>query len=414
MRASCWTIVVVILASLLACERGPKEKSTHSPENAAEDAKPSKDAVDASRRSNDSATADVQLQTPEMSPYICDGDGGLVHPRSPEKDFEKPPLERSKHTKTASEVRRYFNGTLPEAASFLTAASHLRPGRSIPSELFALLKEDVVLHLGTIHPADEFGESTISVTVLADYRPVEAVYKKWNGERTKVERRIESTGARFKVDEDIELVDIVIPAERFEFRGIVDLGVGFRVDGEVEVSPRFERIRLYRGSYDRDRHPCVELGSSELDELSDLEKTVDRKTRVLDAMVYPAEGLSSYSQLDAFRVSPGETIRMRYVLPAYSGDRPKPFALVPLVNGRPLDWRRFVVARLHPDEFAYPPAVKRGEFEVKIPDEPGEYEVQLGTWYDPFLLPSDEPGHGIRILDTTGAWGSNLVTLVAK
>ena len=366
-----------------------------------------KDVQADSQRMSDEPPSDTENRD-NLSSYICDEDGGWVHPPAPDKNFEKPELQRSKTAMTVGEIRNHFRGELPEAGSMMTAAPHLRPGTKIPRELYALLREDVVLHLATIHPTDRLDDAVLTLTVLVNYRPVTATYEKWNDSRTRVLESVRETGATFDVSRDVELVDVTVPADRFQYRGIHDLAVMYKVDGDVEVGPRLRRMRLYRGSYDRPPHPCLEMGMAKPEPLSEFEKEIDRHSDFVYSLVYP-KGVDEYSDLKRVEARPGETVEVSYVLRTYPGDEVKPYALVPLLNGRPVDWRDYVVARKTPDRFAFSPATKRGTFEVQLPDEPGEYELQLGTWYNPFLLPSDRPGHGIRA-EGFPARGSNTFT----
>lgn len=352
----------------------------------------SKQPGDSSFHDTDDASDVDAVHESQRSPYICDESGGeVIHPES-EEEFQKPPLKPVDAEKTRSEILGDFNGDLLDRTTRLSAPARLRPGDGRPEVLYANPDEDVVLYFATITGVDDIGDTELTLAMTVNYRPVEAEFRHWNGDRTEIVEQQTGSGAVFDLDEDVELVDIEIDGDNLPDGQINDLGLGYYTTGDLEFIPIFKRIRVVQGGYDRPTHPCLEMGTekewSEREEELYLAFPHAPTTALLSP---PTENWTPGEQ--PISVEPGESVRLDYSLLVSSTDFHEPTAVVPLVNGRATDWRRLIV---RPPTPSGRDIADRGILDIELPEEPGIHEIRLATWVDPFLLPDDDPHENIE------------------
>lgn len=342
--------------------------------------------------------------SPARSPYVCDHDGGeVIHPES-NQEFEKPPIEQNDGPKTRSDILRAFGGDLPESAAYTGTPERLhRQILGAQEELYANADEDIVLHFASILGVDDLGDSTLDLTVVVNYRPVQARFVHRSQDRSEILDETVGSGAEIPVDDEIELVDIEIDADQLPNGQVYDLGFGYGGTGDVSLHRTYRRFRVYQGGYDRPIHRCLEFKEDQ--PLNQREQEIVDGTGALRAGLVVPKSSPNWSPEDGpIAARPGETVTLQYAANTPSTDHPVAMAFVPLLDNEPLDWRTFFVA---PENDLYS-AATRGTFEVTLPTEPGIHHVRLGTWKDPFLLPADEPGHGIEIHGFPGR-GTNTI-----
>lgn len=346
----------------------------------------------------------------DNEPYVCGSDSSDVHYRPQPNGFAIPDRQDHGGPRTIDQIESFFGEQLPEEAEFWSLANAHEPDDN-SNEGFAVPGDDVKLHFGAIHPRDRYGDSTLRVSVLLNYQPVEALYEHFSPSRNVRRDKVVDTHATFPIGGAVELVDITIPAEAFERTGRYDLGLKWGSDGPVHFSGGTDVIRLYYGGCTPPSHPCAERG--ELETVNKDERAIAKKY-FASGYVYPAGEHSNRLPLERITLSEGKRVEVAYSLHA-SDEFPIVSVVIPFINGKPLDRRRYVqVARK--DGSAPPPVVgHRGRMKIDIPEQPGTYEVYLGIWNFPFLEPGFDPGFGIGELPRYRPdRGTNAVTYVVK
>jgi len=328
------------------------------------------------------------------SPYICDADGGRVKRPAPDREFEKPERPDPGRAPTAESIEAEFGSEIPAAGSILNAPKRLEPGNSRAEGLYAYAdpprEESVVLHFASLHPkgAEVDGEQ-VSLTLLLNYRPVEATFTHYSDDRSEVLERVEGSSAQFPIDGPAEIFDLRVPSEEFRDGFIHDLALGYQWGGgEMHEITKFRRIRVYYGGYRRPAHDCLPLGNRQRRTDRDEALKSIGETAVIAPKDADAGEASRDSAIPARR---GEEITVEYRLTTAVSGRYRPTAMIPLVDGKPLGGPRFVVALPNRPRTAFN-ITDQGSFTVEMPETSGEHVVQLGTWRDPYLQPDDEPG----------------------
>lgn len=286
----------------------------------------------------------------------------------------------------------------------VAADPRLGGGMKIPDRLYARSLEDVRIYFASLHSASSFENSKLTLTLLVDYRPVDVVFEHLSEDRNRVIERSVGSGAQFPIDEDVEIVDITLPAEEIARDGVHDLGIAYRFETPIEEYASAYPIRLFRAGYERPLHPCFPMGK--IGSTLEAVKKIVSSDGPFDAFVYPSSGFAKYEDLHSLKASPGESVEIRWVLEGFRTDYHMPMVLVPLLNGKALDWREFVIA--HSVDVGIAPTTAKGTLDLELPHKPGVYELHLGTWTSPFLLPDDRPGRGIRMRDHN-RYGSNVL-----
>lgn len=325
------------------------------------------------------------------SPYLCDEDGGTVWYEPSLETFAPPDREGGGPT-TRDEWIEEFNGQLPESAKSISAAPELEPGGRVPQTLFAELDQDVRLHLTTVHPRDHYERARLAVSVLVNYEPVQAVFEHYTPNRERVRKIEQGEGVYWPITGDVEVVDIVIPPDAFARPGMYDIALFNTVAVPGRDTLAIRRFRLYRGDYRRQPHECLRVG--EIRDMTPRENEIRQFALQLQALLYLPDKTPTELQ-GPLSAEPGETVQVDYALLPVDDEVVRPFALVPFLNGQPLDWREFVVAPggeswADPGEVAH-----RGQFEVTLPGEPGVYNLMLAAWPYPFLEGGEVVGAGV-------------------
>ncbi len=340
------------------------------------------------------------LEGPD-SDYICSVENGVVRDSREYSMFGVPEPEGEVGPFTAADLYDELESGLPDGAFLNRATASGELGARVGSkELYARSGQDVHLYFGYVNERDTHPGTKMRSTVFVNYSHVQATYKNLSRDRTEVERESEGKTFQFTVDDDVELLDIIIPAEAFDRAGQYDIAVVSEAVGEnpAEYGGASEIFRLYHEGFEKPDHPCLVQG--QLVERSPLEEEMLQwhELRSFGFTVYPTSATTMLEILEDVVVDPGETIEFRhFVGPSFNGVYPTAFVAIPLIGGK---------AAGEPIYGTTPPALTseesrmvahRGSLEITAPTEPGTYEFEIMAWAEPFLAPGDQPAPGIGV-----------------
>jgi len=389
--------------------RDSHEPETIPPDTPARDGPPNDgDDEDGANPTEHILACNVDIE-PQPTSYVCsDGENGRVSYTSEKERLPAPDDDFEGGPSTVGEIRERFGGTLPEKGNSLTLAERHRPDAPL-SRGFAEPGEGALIHFGTIHPRDEYGDSTVKVAALLNYRPVEGVYEHYNDDRSDLLERQEGISGTVSIDSEAELVDITLPAEAFDGPGRYDVGLGWEVDGPVDNPSGWRRIVIYYGGCTPPSHECVVRGTQ--DEANETERAIAKKYFTA-GFVYPGGAHAGEGPLEV-RLEEGGRVTVNYSVINYQDPPSRAYALVPTVRDTPLDKRFFAITEPRDNGGVIG---HRGSFDIEIPDEPGRYDVEVGVWHSPFLDPGDYSELGLGDVDqtTTSRFGTNDVTYIVE
>lgn len=342
------------------------------------------------------------------SPFVCENNQkkAATYKAQPSKHIHPSHPDLGANL-TASGIRDDFGGSLPETAGAFGFPREHQP-LSTHNVGFAEFGDDVTVRIATIHPRENYGDSTMFFTALLNYKPTQSTYRHYNGERTKVLKRRTDDHLWIPVDGPIELVDITIPAEAFDRRGRYDLAIGWGDRGPLSYTDRWDSVHIYYGGCSPPDHQCAERG--DLHETTEVEQRIRDKYWVT-AHVYPHGELKGRDPFKPIQVDAGQEVTIKYSLSVLS-NWDTTWMLVPVVNGRPLDKRRHVFVPQHTSEPRKIYLGSPGTFSIPIPDKPGKYEVEIATWNTPYLS-YEETGTGLNPRPDNST-GSNSLIFVVK
>jgi hypothetical protein len=339
------------------------------------------DAVD----STTDDTRDVAPDTSQPKPYVCYGDILASDTDSASSDFEKPE-PTSDGPKTKQEILDDFGGTLPDRPmTYESAAVELAP-QVYSMELYASSDQDITLHMGFGHKRDDHTGATLGALVMVDYELVEASFRLMNDDRSGTQETYTGLSPEFPVDEDLELLDIEIPAESFDGTGRFDVSVWVWIGKPDDAyGGTLTTYRLYREGFERPDHPCLTERSPQ--SATELESQMVRQGVAASSgtTVYPAGATSPAEANSPVRAQPGDELRFNYFVLARTSEPPIPVVLTPIIDdklGQPI----YLVQTT--GEFGE--IVQRGELRATAPDEPGEYRFTLVPWSYPHVMHGEQ------------------------
>ena len=314
--------------------------------------------------------------------------------------------------RTASEQRQLF----PAAnGNTLLAPAALEPGPEWVYDLFASEPQDVQLYFYdvTSRTEDELAAQRTMFTLLVDYKPVRAVWTRWDDERLEPIATSESYGFSFDVPRNVEIVDIKVPAAAFPERRAYEISLGVQSTSTLLNSERSSRrLVLYNGGYQTPPRPCA-IPALWGDALP-IERHFFGATG--GPVLLFSEHNDDFAQLtkQPTFVEPGTTVKF-YATLFRRARVSRVTALQPAVNGVPFGdvvWLTQGGANTQ----SYPFVDGRFTFEYKVPNEPGLYEVVVYTWEDPFETFRDLDGNRVPNKTSNGsvARNSNSIRLVVR
>lgn len=320
-----------------------------------------------------------------------------------DKPFEMPERTNPDPTLTEEEVLEQA----PAAhGARMAAARALQPGSNYVYDLFSPGGREVQLYFYsyTDRTDHELSFEQTNMTVLVNYRPVQAEWTRWNAGRTERLLQATGTGVDFAPPKQVELIDITIPREAFPTEGVYDISFGMH-SASSTLSPQTItwRLALYNGGYDRRTRPCTPPPIE-----SDYQPI---ETALLGAalgghalLIFP-ENIGWYSQArgEPIRAAGGTTLTF-YASAYRLGGHPRVTVAQPTVNGVP-------TGEPHWYQQGGPTATHRFKwiddrftFDVTIPDEPGQYDVVVMNWETPYEVYRDLDGtrlprvtNGVRV-----------------
>lgn len=344
----------------------------------------------------------------------CRGD---VTPTPIERAFEYP--ERSTAYdigKTSREELEAFAKTVNYTFIHqVTFDESLRPDRR-SIVLYRNDEEDVHMYIHTVVQSEDIERTNGMITVLVDYKPVQATFKfsqnRWDNE---VFSRQDS-GVRFPIDTQFSMMEVILPAALFTEERMYEIAIGQitnRYDGTD--GGVFRKIHLFNKSYQQPEHPCFEeplKGYFNNFEYGLVNEAVSAAV-LLFPTYYPSLSEIAFERI--IPAEPGQKVQINMSARARfaAEERERLVFLKPLLDGKPLEqeWRVSFAPKNEGDF----DIEARKTFEVTLPEEPGIYEVSMAVWHDPHLMAVDLDGNN-RAGYSTGGGGdtSNLLRFEVK
>jgi hypothetical protein len=293
-------------------------------------------------------------------------------------------------------------------------------------DLHAVPGDDVVLHLYAAH--DAVASARFAITTLVDYEPVVATYSYWQKDRGRLIAETDALGFAHEQVDDFVVVDVVIPAENFEAGKLHEVGLAVTWPGHADAhhGDEVRRFPVFYGGWDVPRDlPCSTRPASVSPtpfEADVLDPT--RRANHIGIFVDPMPSPRT-AHLHEFRAAPGETVRVYATLfPRLDVEPDRAIVAVPLLDGVPVAEPRWLgqagaeeAVSLDQQFMHVKPTVNmRFWFDVKMPVEPGSYDLIVMTWADPFVRwrsVEAEPPYGfVRVTNGDNRAGSNVLTFV--
>ena len=256
---------------------------------------------------------DPRLQLWGEHPVRCAiVDGPVTYPEPgvaftiPDQPSGKPGDPHSKE-----DILRDFGGTPPRRAAYIAAADEMHAGRNSKS-MFARRGQPVrFFYAGLSNYEQPKGPDTyMSITMLQDYEPVDAEYILWNDDLSEAQDRQVGTGAFFHHDEDIELVEIRIPASSFPQDRYYEMGLAVK-SGKYGLTLDDDNVRfsLFYAGLHRNSHPCFH-DPGPLHSLTDLQRALlpPNDLTLHAGVVYPADLTDPSMIEEAIEVPAGSTV----------------------------------------------------------------------------------------------------------
>jgi hypothetical protein len=340
------------------------------------------------------------------NPYVCQSpDKETVRYRAIGSAYSQPNHPPVDVPMTLTEATQSFGGQLPQTGHIFALGRNLQP--LVTHEAgYAEWGDDVTLHIATVHPRSEYKNTTIFFTALLNYQPTVSTYKHFSENRSEVLKQVTGRSIRIPLDGPIEIIEITIPAEAFDSRGRYDLAFGWGNRGPVEFSDEWDSLDIYYGGCSPPKHKCAK--PTKIREATQETLRVYKKY-MATSFLHPAGKLDGENPFEPIEVKGGQTVEIEYaVLPMSNYNTTIMF--VPFINGEPLDKRWHSEIPEFPDDGTGFLFAGRNQFRVRIPDEPGKYEVELASWYRPFLS-ADELRHKWA---PNSSDGSNSLMFVVK
>jgi hypothetical protein len=344
----------------------------------------------------------------------CRGD---VTPAPIEREFEYPASSAADNYGKSSreELEMFANGASYTDIHRWTFDSNLRPDQR-GTLLFRQDDEDVRIYLHTtVHPDDVYRAAGI-LTVLVDYKPVEATYKYSQDRWENLLFSKMATGTRFPIDTQFSMMEVILPAELFTEERIYEIAVGqTTVQYGASNGGIYRKVHLLNRSTEQPSHPCHEepLGEpANTIEYGLISENISTGV-LLFPTYYPALSEVAFERLLPATPNQKVQINLSLVSKFNAEDRTRPVFLKPLLDGKPLeDQWRVSLSPKSPGSFNID---ARKTFEVTLPEEPGIYEVSMAVWHDPNMMAVDLDGDTREGISTGGRGAtSNLLRFEVK
>ncbi|MEC9400195.1 MAG: hypothetical protein VX475_21395, partial [Myxococcota bacterium] len=254
------------------------------------------------------------------------------------------------------------------------------------------------------------------LTVLVDYKPVEATYNYSQDRWDNLLFSKAATGTRFPIDTQFSMMEVILPASLFTEERMYEIAIGqTTVQYGASNGGVYRKVHLLNRSTKQLGHPCHEeplYEPANTIEYGLISENISTGV-LLFPTYYPALSEVAFEQL--LPAEPGQKVQVNLSLVSKYNveDRARPVFLKPLLDGKPLEqeWRVSLSPK-GPGSFNID---ARKTFEVTLPEEPGIYEVSMAVWHDPHLMAVDLDGNSIEGISTGGRGAtSNLLRFEVK
>lgn len=313
-----------------------------------------------------------------------------------ESEFEIPDRAPAPNpVRTESEQRALFSGNGVSGYTLL-ADPTLHACPDWVYDLFAEEPQDVRLYFYPVLTRNDalLAHQRLLFTLLVDYEPVQATWTRWDAERTSA--TASNVGSSFVIEspKQVELVDIVIPAEVFQERRAYEIALAVESSSSVRSTDlnAARRIVLYNGGFGVPDRPCTaeNLGAESL--------PIEVEARgVSKVSLIFSDATESIEQLrrEPTYIEGGTSVTL-YGSLYRRWESASVMALRPTANGEPFGstmWFESGGVGPAPGSPMYIDA--RFSFTYDVPTEPGLYEVVVMSWEDPFESWRDLDGNRI-------------------
>jgi hypothetical protein len=339
----------------------------------------------------------------ELKEFLCSSTDGQPISHSQGTFGEFKTTERfSIVPKPASEISQ-FGGD--EAAVGFNKRHSIRAG----SEAFVEPGTDVTLHIIRFHERDNFNSSKAVITVLLNHQPVDATIENYSAERDALHHTEQGTTATFPIDADAEQYDITIPATEFEGRGRHTLSFIISGVGDPNTMEQQGEKIVHYGGCTPNPMPCMRKADALAP--NDVEDSVNKEV-LTEVTLFPTGQLSEADPLSDIRVAPEQKIELQYSarLNKYTWNA----MFIPLLDGKPVGEPDFVQLPPEPEENADELFFVggRNKFKLTMPEQEGEYRVEIGAIRNPTL--TRQEALGMDLMPTAFSLGSNSLRFVVE
>lgn len=315
------------------------------------------------------------------------------------ESFSKPDNPDLKDESTKEEFWNAVGRSTLQATS-IRANNDLEPTQGFDhTTIYADSDEDAVFHLYALNNYDDLSSFQISVTAMVNYEPVEATYIRVSGDRqNEIERFDNVTGMEIQADRKVELVDIHIPASAFVEGQMNEVSIALQTH-TVKRRPvyQFNRFSLFYGGWERPDKPCIHAAKA-MESLPPEDK-MHNIFSFSTAFAFFGEFENALEFRKRREVAPGETVRIYISLRAW--ERPRDFAMVPILDGKPMGPIWWTEQSLHDESNVYRNIDARRYIDVTMPEELGVYNFQVVTWPDPYEIRNFPDGTDTPSVKTT-------------
>jgi hypothetical protein len=328
-----------------------------------------------------------------VADLLCTGDdeaGTVDYRESNFGRFEIP--EESESTPlpvSESRLREVYGNDVEDGMTYGFNREHAIKD---PETAYIPSGRDVRLHLAALHDREAYDTSTAKITVLLNFKAVEAKLTNYTADRGTLSAEKEGTTVEFQIDEDIEQYDITIPAEEFDGPGRYSIGVTLSGLGKPNTGEFSREFIVFYGGCSPSPIKCAADG--EVERQNSAEKTIAEKTRV-DTYLYPSDFSSDWNPSETIVAEPGESLH--FTFSTEINNIAHTAAFVPLIDGYPTDRLFHIHIPKEPEDLERGVFVVGGrtEFQIQAPTEPGEYRLEFAQHVNPVLTTAEEKEIGI-------------------
>lgn len=309
----------------------------------------------------------------------------------------KPPIYGD--TITKSQFAGFLNDAPNSDRAVIAGyAPHHQSGRSL-TPIWGEPGEPFRVSLLMLNELESLKDHRAYLTVLVNYRPVEAHWVRWLEDRGGPTEEWTASGIAFDIEDPAELVDLEVPASAFPSPGVYEIAflvnmgrLGYR---HFDVS---QRVHLFYGGFDWPTIGCFEEPMIESPNEWEADTALHIRVGGLRDGLVRVQGDTSVSDVTApVTVAAGEVVDVEVSM-FNNFDSLAPVAAFPTLEGAPITEEPWLY---HASDTEPRPSTiaARRRFSVTMPDEPGSYDFYVVAWYFammPAVTPSGYEYPGVR------------------